>query len=230
MKKVVYKGLYKLLSVITGKINNQYINHCKIAIGTTLLLLTSGCQTPKKNNKTEDSNKDTVYTDSIQPQTVIDEDILCYESTVVEDSVEAVVPPPPPPPPIITMDDSIYDIITCYIGVYEEDTITVDPNQIYEITEKMPEFPGGSKELLEFIKKNVYFPEEYGDICIQGRAVVQFVVEKDGSVSNAQIIRGIDPKLDEIALEVVNKLPNFEPGMQNNEPVRVKYVVPVTFK
>jgi len=227
MKKVVYQSLYKLLSALSGKINNRYINHYKVAIGTTLLLITSGCHTPKKNNKTEDdkdSIKDSIYTDTIQ--NIDMGDILCYE-IAIQDTIETEVPPPPSPTVVI---DEPEPIITCYVPIYEEDPLPVDTNEVYIVAEHMPEFPGGTQELMEFIKKNIYYPEEYGDIDIQGRVIAQFIVEKDGSVSDPQIIRGIDPKLDKIALEIINKLPNFTPATQNGERVRVKYTIPVTFK
>lgn len=223
MKKVIYKSVYKLLSALSGKINNRYINRYKIAVGTSLLLLTSGCQIPKKNNKSENS-KDTIYSDSIQPQKTIDDNILCYEMpATVEDTIEVETPPPPTIPVTVDVPE-----ITCYD--YVEDTISVNTNEVYTVVEQMPEFPGGSQALLDFIKKNVYYPKEYGDISIQGRVIVQFVIEKDGSVSNPVIIRSIDRKLDAIALEVINKLPNFTPGKQRGKTVRVRYTVPVSFR
>lgn len=228
MKKIVYRSLYKILLAISGKINNRYINHYKLAVGTTLILLTSGCQAPKKNNKIEDNKdsiKEGIYTDSILE--VDTSNILCYDYDII-DTTEMKIPPPPPP--TVDIDIPEETIIMCYEPAYIEDPIPVDTNAVYQIAEHMPEFPGGTQALVEFIKNNIYYPEEYGDIDIQGRVIAQFIIERDGSISDPQIIRGIDPKLDKIALEIINKLPNFTPALQNGERVRVKYTVPVTFK
>lgn len=224
MKKVIYKSLYELLSAITGKINNRYINHCKIAVGTTLLLLTSGCQTAKKNNKNEGS-KDTVYADTIPSAEDNPDIILCYETiepigdsvTVQADTLETIT------------DDKL--VVTCYtMPPVIEDPDSIGPNHIYMIVNEMPEFPGGIKELMKFIEKHIYFPEGYEDTSTDKRVIVQFVVEKDGSITDPQIVYSKDSKLNEIALEVVSKFPAFKPGVQYEEPVRVQYTVPIRFK
>lgn len=227
MKRLIYRNLYNLLSALSQIVNSRHINRCKIAVGTSLLLLSSGCQASKKTNKSED-DKDTVYTDTVATQAAIDGNILCYELTVIEDSTETVVPPPPPPEVRVEEEE----LIMCYYHIEEtiEDTIPTDPNEVYQIVEQMPEFPGGNNAMMEFIRKNVYYPNEYSEMCIQGRVIVRFIVEKDGSISNPEIIRGIDPKLDEIALEVVGKFPKFKPGTQRGEPVRVEYNIPVSWK
>ena len=94
----------------------------------------------------------------------------------------------------------------------------------------MPQFPGGPAALMEFLSKNVKYPQEAYKNGIQGRVIVTFVINKDGSISDAKVVKSVDPQLDEEALRVVHSMPNWIPGRQNGEPVNVKYTVPITFK
>ena len=98
------------------------------------------------------------------------------------------------------------------------------------MVEKMPQFPGGTGKLFEFLSKNVKYPAEAENNDVQGRVIVTFVVERDGEISNAKVVKSIHPALDAEALRVINSMPNWTPGMQNGEAVRVKYTVPVTFR
>ena len=107
---------------------------------------------------------------------------------------------------------------------------TPDSNKAYDVVDEMPQFPGGPYALFEFISKNIQYPKEAEDANLQGRVIVSFVVEKDGSVSNAKVVRPIDPLLDAEALRVVNSMPKWIPGKQNGEAFRMKYTVPVTFR
>ena len=112
----------------------------------------------------------------------------------------------------------------------EESEGTPDSNKAYDVVDEMPQFPGGPYALFEFISKNIQYPKEAEDANLQGRVIVSFVVEKDGSVSNAKVVRPIDPLLDAEALRVVNSMPKWIPGKQNGEAIRIKYTVPVTFR
>ena len=112
----------------------------------------------------------------------------------------------------------------------EESEGTPDSNKAYDVVDEMPQFPGGPSALFEFISKNIQYPKEAEDANLQGRVIVSFVVEKDGSVSNAKVVRPIDPLLDAEALRVVNSMPKWIPGKQNGEAIRIKYTVPVTFR
>jgi TonB family protein len=94
----------------------------------------------------------------------------------------------------------------------------------------MPQFPGGVSALLEFLSTNVRYPKDAYEACVQGRVIVTFVVEKDGSISEAKVVKPVYPSLDEEALRVVNGMPNWEPGKVAGEPVRVKYTIPIAFK
>jgi|GEM_PF-727467 len=98
----------------------------------------------------------------------------------------------------------------------------------YEV-EHNPEFPGGMQELYKFIAENLKYPAEAHENGIQGRTVVRFIVEKDGSVSNVDILKGFDANCDKEAVRVIQSLPNFKPGMQNGKPVRVYYTLPINF-
>ena len=94
--------------------------------------------------------------------------------------------------------------------------------------EVMPSFPGGQKALTEYLAKNVQYPME--ETCGQGRVIVSFFVEKDGRITEANVVRSLSSALDEEALRVVNAMPKWRPGKQNGVCVRVKYTLPVTFR
>ena len=95
------------------------------------------------------------------------------------------------------------------------------------ITETMPEYPGGHKALLDFIRNNLRYPDT--DTCVTGRVIVQFTVTKEGEVANAKIVRGVHPLFDKEALRVINLMPKWKPGMQQGKAIAVKYTVPVSF-
>ena len=107
-----------------------------------------------------------------------------------------------------------------------------DPNNpVFEVVEIMPEFPdGGMSRLMRFLTKNIQYPINAQKNHTQGRVTVQFVVNKDGSISEPKIIRGVDPDLDGEAIRVISLMPKWKPGMQKGQPVRVKYTVPVMFR
>lgn len=114
--------------------------------------------------------------------------------------------------------------------VIQSDPGTPD-NPIFEVVEHMPEFPdGGMSALMEYLSKNIKYPEAAMKKGTQGRATVQFVVEKDGSITNVKILRGIDPELNKEAVRVISAMPKWKPGTQKGEAVRVKYTVPVMFR
>ena len=101
---------------------------------------------------------------------------------------------------------------------------------ILDVVEVDPEFPGGMEALYKYLAENIKYPEQAKAEKIQGRVAVSFVIEKDGSVTNAKVLRGIGGGCDEEALRVVNAMPKWTPGRMSNEPVRVNYVLPITFK
>ena len=105
-----------------------------------------------------------------------------------------------------------------------------EDNQVLEVVEQMPTFPGGQKALLQYISENIKYPSIAQENGIQGRVVVRFVVKKDGSVGDVQILRGVDATLDKEAIRVVKSIPNFIPGKQNGHAVNVWFTLPVSFK
>ena len=105
-----------------------------------------------------------------------------------------------------------------------------DENQLFQIVEEMPEFPGGMGACLKFLMANTEYPEKAKAQKVEGKVSVKFVVEKDGSISNPQIIKGGNPLLNDEALRVVNSMPKWKPGKQRGKVVRVGYTVPIIFK
>jgi len=106
----------------------------------------------------------------------------------------------------------------------------VDPNQVFVVVEKMPEFPGGLKALNKFINSSLKYPVKSAEKKIQGKVYVRFIIGKDGSVESPEIERSVDPDLDAEALRVVGSLPKWKPGMLFGKPVRVSYIVPINFQ
>ncbi|MBR0488740.1 MAG: TonB family protein [Prevotella sp.] len=102
--------------------------------------------------------------------------------------------------------------------------------KVFDVVEKMPSYPGGNGALQKWLASNITYPAAAAENGVEGRVIVAFVVEPDGSVSDVRIARGVDPSLDREALSVVKRMPKWIPGMQNGSPVRVKFNVPVTFK
>ena len=103
-------------------------------------------------------------------------------------------------------------------------------DETFAVVEQMPEFPGGMKELMTYLKDNIKYPKAAQDKKVQGRVIVQFVVEKDGTPTEFNVMRSVDPDLDAEALRVLGGMPKWKPGMQKGQVVRVKYTVPVTFR
>jgi protein TonB len=101
--------------------------------------------------------------------------------------------------------------------------------EVFQIVEQMPEFPGGEIALRNYIAEHLKYPASAQEMGIQGKVYVTFVVDKNGNVTNATIVRGIDPALDNEALRVINSLPKWTPGKQRGIPVSVSYTVPINF-
>ena len=112
----------------------------------------------------------------------------------------------------------------------EDEEEAANENYVFVTVETMPQFPGGDIAVLEYIKNNLVYPEAAKENGIQGRVVVSFVVEVDGSISEVTVVRGVDPQLDAEAIRLIKSMPNWKPGMQRGKPVRVKYQVPVRFQ
>ena len=119
----------------------------------------------------------------------------------------AVAAPPPPPAPKPEVATKVFDVV-----------------------EEMPSFPGGSAALMSYLSSNTKYPVVAQENGVQGRVIVSFVVERDGSISDVKVARSVDPSLDREAQRVVKSMPRWSPGKQNGSTVRVKYTVPVVFR
>lgn len=160
---------------------------------------------------------------------------------------EVKPPPPPPPPKVVDILEIVDDKTEIEDELEIEDTEATDQtaitavmqvasvkeveeeNPVFFIVEEMPEFPGGDAALRAYIAQSVKYPQIAQENGIQGKVYVNFVVGKDGSISNVKIARGVDPSLDKEAIRVVTALPKWKPGKQGGKPVRVSYTVPINF-
>ena len=106
----------------------------------------------------------------------------------------------------------------------------VEETKIFTVVEQMPLFPGGDAALMGYLRDNIHYPTVAAENGVQGRVVVGFVVERDGSITDVNVLRSVDPSLDREAMRVVKSMPRWTPGKQNGSAVRVKYQVPVTFR
>ena len=109
----------------------------------------------------------------------------------------------------------------------------LDPDfyeRVFDVVEQMPSFPGGQQKLMDYLSENIRYPKELAEASIQGRVIVTFIVEKDGSISNVKVAKSLDPLLDKEAVRVVSGMPKWIPGRQNGVAVRVRYIIPVTFR
>jgi len=183
----------------------------------------------------------------VTTDTGIAEVVFEEEMIPITEQEQKVTPPPPEAPKV----EEVLEIVENDANV-EESTIQAsddmdkaveikyvapvveeeDPEeqQIFQIVEEMPEFPGGMAECLKFLAKNLKYPTIAQENGVQGRVIIQFVVNKDGSIVEPVVARGVDPYLDKEALRVVSTMPKWKPGKQLGKAVRVKYTVPVTFK
>ncbi|MCQ2128107.1 MAG: energy transducer TonB [Bacteroidaceae bacterium] len=106
----------------------------------------------------------------------------------------------------------------------------VQEEKVFDVVEQMPDFPGGMSALMQYLNKHIKYPVVAEENGIQGRVIVTFVVEKNGSITDVQVVKSVDPSLDKEAVRVVKSMPNWIPGKQNGSAVRVKYTLPVTFR
>lgn len=114
--------------------------------------------------------------------------------------------------------------------IVEEKKPEPKKEEIFTAVEQMPQFPGGEAELMKYVANHIKYPTMAAENNIQGRVVVKFVVKKDGSVGEVQVLRGKDPDLDKEAVRVVRTLPNFIPGKMNGQAVSVWFTLPINFK
>ena len=102
--------------------------------------------------------------------------------------------------------------------------------EFFDVVEQMPEYPGGSMAMFEYLSKSIKYPKEAEEAQKEGRVIVTFIVNKDGSINDARVVKSVDPALDTEALRVINGMPNWTPGRQNGKVVNVKYTIPISFR
>jgi protein TonB len=184
-----------------------------------------------------------VATDTGLTEIVFEEEII----PITEQEQPKQAPPPPEAPKVEEVleimdndskveestiqasDDTQAAVEVKYTPVEVEEE-EVEEQQIFQVVEEMPEFPGGMAECMKWLGKNIKYPTISQENGVQGRVIIQFVVNRDGSIVDAQVARGVDPYLDKEALRVVGQMPKWKPGKQRGKEVRVKYTLPVMFR
>ncbi|MBM6959579.1 energy transducer TonB [Bacteroides caecigallinarum] len=184
-----------------------------------------------------------VTTDTGVVEPIFEEEMI----PITEEAEQKQAPPPPEAPKVeevIQIAENDADVEETTIKSSEDDNTAVEikyiepvveeeepvEEEIFMVVEQMPEFPGGMAELMKFLSKNIKYPTIAQENGIQGRVIVQFVVNQDGSIVDPVVMRSVDPYLDKEALRVISSMPKWKPGMQRGKAVRVKYTVPVTFR
>ena len=122
-------------------------------------------------------------------------------------------------------------IACCFLTANAQKTVVSQNNQkVYEHPEVMPEYPGGMSAMVEFLSKNVKYPKDAAKQKVEGRVLVWFVVETDGSLTDVKVAKKVFPSLDAEAVRVVKTMPKWTPGKHNDQPVRVRFALPIVFK
>ena len=190
-----------------------------------------------------------------------DQDFQIEEELDIQQTTQEMTPPPPPPPaPEVVQEVEVLNVVeddvkTESIEFSAEDNNTTveivevqqevkeevkveedkreeeNENVVFKVVETMPSFPGGDAALMKYISDNVRYPAIAQENGIQGRAICQFTVEKDGSITDIQIVRSAgDETLDKEAKRVIKSMPKWSPGKQRGKAVRVSYTIPINFR
>jgi len=190
------------------------------------------------------TSSDGINTDFAQSQEVVVE-----EEMMPITQQEEVKPPPPPEPVkqvieminIVDDDVDISDDLDLFENEFSEDVSVkivefsyeekeAEEEEIFVIVEHMPSFQGGDlNKFRDFVNKNLKYPEIAAENGIQGRVILSFVVEANGTLSNVKVLRGVDPAIDKEAIRVVESSPKWSPGQQRGKPVRVSFNMPIIF-
>ena len=123
----------------------------------------------------------------------------------------------------------LFIFLFCSLSVSAQSNSTSRSERIFDVVEEMPMFPGGNAALMEFLANTIKYPVVAEENGIQGRVVLTFAVEPDGSLTGIKVVRGVDIALDKEAIRVVKCMPKWIPGKVGGQPVAVKYTLPVTF-
>jgi len=127
-------------------------------------------------------------------------------------------------------DDAAGEVLKAKEVIAQPEPPKEEETKVFDVVEQMPSFPGGQGALMSWLGSNIKYPVVAEENGVQGRVVCTFVVERDGSITDVKVVRGVDPSLDKEAVRVLKQMPHWIPGKQNGSAVRVKYTVPVTFK
>ena len=182
-------------------------------------------------------------------QDLVVQDVVAEEEILITKRDAAPPPPPPPPAPeapeVLEM---VTEKVATTIDINMEDNQKTAQQEVYTppappqkhieevaeevfvVVEQQPEFPGGQAALMKYLNSSIKYPQVAQDNGIQGRVITQFVVEKDGSITDVQVVKGADPSLDKEAIRVVKAMPSWKPGQQQGKKVRVRYTLPVVFR
>ena len=184
-----------------------------------------------------------VATDTGLTEIVFEEEII----PITEQEQPKQAPPPPEAPKVEEVleimdndskveestiqasDDTQAAVEVKYTPVEVEEE-EVEEEQIFQIVEEAASFPGGIGECMKWLGKNIKYPTISQENGVQGRVIVQFVINRDGSIVDAKVVRGVDPYLDKEALRVVNQMPKWSPGKQRGKAVRCQFTLPVQFR
>ena len=178
---------------------------------------------------------------------VTDTEFLFEEEGEIQQTSQETPPPPPPPAvqevEVLNVVEDNVETESIEVNTEETETEVViaapveapveeeEEEVVFVVVESMPEFPGGQQALFKYLSENVKYPVIAQENGIQGRVICQFVVNKDGSIVDVEVVRsGGDASLDKEAIRVIKSMPKWKPGKQRGKPVRVKYTVPVNFK
>ncbi len=182
-------------------------------------------------------------------ENVIVQDVLAEEE--IEITRRDPTPPPPPPPPepaapeeIVVVEEKVdtrMEIKTEDDQTQRQTEVYIPPpppkpkqeevtEEIFVVVEEQPEFPGGQAAMMKFLSDNIRYPVIAQENGIQGRVICNFVVERDGSITDVQVVRGQDPSLDREAIRVIQQMPRWKPGKQRGSAVRVRFTLPVVFR
>ena len=166
---------------------------------------------------------------------------------MVEITKQETPPPQAPPPPQVTVLNIVDDNVQIdndftvdaeatqttqvqeYVPVQKAEEEVIEEQEIFQVVESMPEFPGGEEARIQFLRDNIKYPQMARESGIQGTVYVTFVVEPDGRVTGVRVLRGIGGGCDEEAIRVVKAMPRWIPGKQRGKPVRVQFNMPIKF-
>ena len=183
-------------------------------------------------------------------EAIIVQDVLAEEE--IEITRRDAEPPPPPPPPPVEETPEIIQVVEEEVQSRFEINVEDDQSQrqaqtyvpppppqpkeeavteeIFVVVEEQPEYPGGNAAMMQFLSNNIRYPVIAQENGIQGRVICNFVVERDGSITDVQVVRGVDPSLDREAVRVIQQMPRWKPGKQRGQAVRVRFTLPVVFR